>query len=99
MEYGSDIYLLSELDTVIVAVQRENELYIPYLNTPANTSFSRICELLPFTNVEKIYFGFTPDALGVSYQWEKRIDSDLALFIRGDLKFIDKFVFPALSKT
>jgi len=97
--YSNDIYYLAALDVAIVARQTGSKLLLAAVFSKQDLLFSELAVQLPFSGVEQIEFGFSPDWLGVKPDWEVYRDDETALFIRGDLKYPDVFKFPALSST
>lgn len=93
----SDIYELSDIETMIVANQCEEILKIKAMYSLKKISLNDLIENLPFSGVDKIEFGFMPDFEGVNFEMEyneadpwfvKNINCDL-----GEIKF------PELSLT
>jgi Predicted acyltransferase len=97
MEYQNDIYFIENCDTIVIAQQNGNSLYIADIITNHVIDFDSLCEYLPFSNVEYVEFGFSADCFGITGNWQP-IDDDF-MFVRGDIDFPCNFKFPCMSMT
>lgn len=99
MDCGDDTYLLPDLDAVVIAKQRGDQLMISDVMASRRISLDALCAHLPFAGVRRIEFGFCPDWLSAEPDWARIESDDEALFVRGDLALPDKFRFPVTSLT
>jgi len=99
MEYADDIYFLPEHDTIVIAKQEENELFIADVIVQKPITFDEIKKALPFAGVDEVEFGFCPDWLGVSPEWELADMNESPFFLRGEWNLPENYRFPAMSET
>ena len=99
MEYKNNIYHIPEIDSMVVAKQSGDNLFIPYINVPSEIDFDEICKRLPFSGVKTISFGFAPDNLNIDCSYKKLLSDNESMFVKGSIELPNQFVFPALAKT
>ena len=85
-------------ETAAVAIQEGSTLRLLDVFGSRPTEWSEVRTRLPFSGIERIEFGFTPDFLKVDFHWERRPESR-NLFLRGDFGLPEQFCFPALLET
>lgn len=91
------IYEIEELDTLIIANQRDNVLKLIAVFSLKAVSFSELIKRLPFRNIEVIEFGFMPywdDCLYTMTEYEHD-----PLFVRDIHCNLVEFKFPELAIT
>jgi len=96
MDYADSIYLLPECGAAAVAEQAGETLFLADVIAETPVTFAQLAKELPFCNVSRIEFGFTPDFLSVEPAWEP---GDEILFLRGDWQWPARCCFPAASMT
>jgi len=96
MDYADSIYLLPECGAVAVAEQSGETLFLADVIAAQPVTFAQLAKELPFCDVSRVEFGFTPDFLGVEPEWEA---DDEILFLRGDWQWPERCCFPAISMT
>ena len=85
-------------ETAAVAIQEGSTLRLLDVFGSRPTEWSEVRTRLPFSGIERIEFGFTPDFLKVDFHWERRPESR-NLFLHGDFGLPEQFCFPALLET
>ena len=91
------IYELPEIKTMIIAEQEEATLKLIGAFSAQPIQFSELLENLPFVNVKRIEFGFTPPWSDVVYRMiEYEADP---MFVRNVSFDLGDFKFPELSVT
>lgn len=93
----SCIYELPEIETLVIAKQNGTILKIMGVFSLRNISFSELVSFLPFSNIDRIEFGFMPYWADVNYIMEE-YETD-PLFVRGLSCDLGDFKFPELSIT
>jgi len=91
------IYDIPALDTIVIAQPEETVLKMIGVFSLNQIEFSDLAKYLPFRNIKKIEFGFTPYWNDLQY---KMIDYETdPLFVRGLRHKLGDFKFPELSIT
>ena len=90
----NNIYYIEEFDAIIVAEYEEENLYIQEIY--GGYDLKDIIEALLRKETKKVIFGFTPLE---ECHIEPLKEEDCTLFIKGNLKYLEKFMFPVLSHT
>ena len=91
------IYEIPELETLIIADQKGSTLKLIGVFSLQNINFNELIKLLPFSNVNKIEFGFTPYWNDIEYvMQEYKTDP---LFVKNISCDLGEFKFPELSIT
>lgn len=91
------IYELPEIETMIIAEQEEQTLKLMGVYSKRPVTFEQLLKHLPFTQVQKIEFGFMPYWSDCAYEMmETETDP---LFVRGIGCDLGDFKFPELSIT
>ncbi len=98
MDYSENIYFLPEADIYLVAEQKGMKLFIADIIASHPIDFQSLKPHLPFTGVEHVEFGFSPDHLGIEATWLPA-GQDSLWFIHGDWDLPDHFCFPVMSIT
>jgi len=99
MQYGDDIYYLPKLDVAVIAQKDKNRLFLVDVIAGKPISFEMLKQELPFSDIDVVEFGFSPDWLGVSPTWvAQEMDND-PLFIRGEWNLPANYRFPIMSET
>lgn len=91
------IYEIPEIDTLIVAEQKESTLKLIGVFSLREICFTELARYLPFNNVTKVEFGFMPHWLDIEYAMQE-YESD-PMFIRGFNCDLGDIKFPELSLT
>jgi len=91
------IYELPEIDTMVIAEQKGEILKLFGVFSLKEICFSDLVRYLPFANVKRIVFGFTPCWPDVHYTM-REYETD-PLFVRGIRCDLGDFKFPELSIT
>ncbi|MTI54803.1 GNAT family N-acetyltransferase [Geosporobacter ferrireducens] len=91
------IYEIPELDTLIIAEQKESTLKLIGVYLLRNINFTQLAKFLPFSNVTKVEFGFMPYWSDIEYVMQE-YETD-PIFIRGINCDLGEFKFPELSIT
>ncbi|HPT79363.1 MAG TPA: GNAT family N-acetyltransferase [Candidatus Atribacteria bacterium] len=91
------IYEIPELDTMIIADQRDTTLKLTGVFSLKDISFSQLAKHLPFKNVTRVEFGSMPCWPDVDYTMEE-YGSD-PLFVRNVTCDLGEFKFPELAFT
>ena len=99
LAYPEDIYYLPGCDTLVIAVQEGEKLFLADVVAQKPIAFDDLIEELPFHGVKFIEFGFCPDWLGVNPCWEPIDGSKESFFIKGNLNFPELFRLPVTSVT
>ena len=97
MECPDKIYYIEKFNAIVIAEQNETSLYIADIIAEREIDFDSLCEYLPFSNVDYVEFGFSPDRFGINGEWRK-INDDF-MFVRGNINFPCDFKFPCMSMT
>jgi len=99
MQYHDDIYHLPHLNTVVIAQQTSNNLFLADVISHNKITLDEILATLPCTGIDTIEFGFCPDWLGVTPNWTPTDMASNPFFIRGNWDLPEYFMFPATSET
>lgn len=91
------IYDISELDTIVIAMQNETILKIIAIFSLRDIQFTDLAKHLPFKHISTIEFGFMPYWNDLAYEM-KPYETD-PLFVRGVKCELGDFKFPELSIT
>lgn len=91
LDYPDAIYKLPGCGAVVIAEQKEDELFIADVIAQAPVRFDAIQKELPFKAVRIVEFGFNPDWKPVDMRREP-------YFIRGEWNLPTKFRFPIMSE-
>ena len=91
------IYEIPELDTLVIAEQKNASLKLIGVFSLREIDFSDLAKYLPFRNVEKVEFGFMPYWSELEY--EMQIYETDPIFIRGITCELGDVKFPELSIT
>ena len=97
--YAGGIYYLPGCDALIVAMQKDDSLFLADVVTQKPITFDELIRELPFKGVKLVEFGFCPDWLGVNPCWEPTDGSEDPFFVMGDWKLPEVFCFPVMSVT
>jgi predicted GNAT family N-acyltransferase len=93
----NSIYELPEISTMVIAEQQDETLKLIGVFSLKEIHFSDFVKYLPFTNVDRIEFGFMPYWSDVSFIMEE-YETD-PQFVRGLRCNLGDFKFPELSVT
>ena len=99
MDFPDQLYYLPGCDAIVIAEKEECRLLIADVISSKPVTFEQIKEELPFTGIKHIEFGFCPDWLGITPEWELVDTDEQPYYIRGDWQLPKHFRFPALSET
>jgi GNAT superfamily N-acetyltransferase len=99
LSYPESIYYLPRSGAIIVAQQEGSRLFIADVVTQKPTAFSEIKDELPFSGIDTVEFGFYPDRLGITPDWQAADGNESPFFLRGAWDLPEQFLFPALSAT
>jgi len=99
MEYPSNIYYLPGCEALVVAMQEDDTLFLAHVITKKPIIFDELVRELPFCGVKYVEFGFCPDWLGVTPDWELVNGDEEPFFVRGDWNLPETFCFPVMSVT
>jgi len=99
LEYADDIYYLPNIDAIVICKQEGNRLFLADVIARQPLNFELLKQNLPFSSVEVIEFGFTPDWLDVTPDWIPFSANNEHLFIRGEWNLPKYYRFPAMSET
>jgi len=91
------IYELPDIDTLIIAEKKGTTLNIWGVFSLREVTFSDLVRFLPFSNIDRIEFGFMPYWSDINYTMEE-FETD-PFFVRGMPCDLGDFRFPELSKT
>ena len=91
------IYEIPELNTMVIAEQKERVLKIIGIFSLKEVSFMELSEYLPFNNVDSIEFGFMPYWSDLKFEM-KAYEAD-PQFVRGEKCDLKDYKFPELSIT
>lgn len=91
------IYEIPEIDTMIIAENKGSTLKLIGVFSLKNVSFSELLKHLPFRNIKKIEFGFTPYWSDINYTMQE-YETD-PLYVRNVNCNLGDFKFPELSTT
>ena len=91
------IYYIPELDTIIIATQKETVLKIIGVFSLRDVTFENLAKYLPFKDVSIIEFGFTPYWNDLEFEMTP-YETD-PLFVKGVKCELGDFKFPELSIT
>jgi hypothetical protein len=98
-EYADDIYFLPNLDTAIIGKQDGNRLFLADVIARKPLTFELLMRELPFSDINVVEFGFSPDWLDVTPEWIPLNMDDELLFLRGEWNLPEYFRFPVMSET
>ena len=90
----NNIYYIEEFDAIIVAEYEDENLYIQEIY--GGNDLKDIIEALLRKETKKVIFGFTPLE---ECDIEPLKKEDCTLFIKGNIQYSGKFMFPVLSHT
>lgn len=90
----NNIYYIEEFDAIIVAEYEDENLYIQEIY--GGYDLNSIIEALLRKETKKVIFGFTPLE---ECDIEPLKEEDCTLFIKGNIQYSEKFMFPVLSHT
>jgi GNAT superfamily N-acetyltransferase len=99
LDYSDAIYHLPDHDTIVVAEQNGDKLFIADVIAKTPISFDTLQKELPFNGIQCVEFGFCPDWLGVDPEWEPVDMAEEPYFICGEWNLPEKFRFPIISET
>ncbi|MDR0949964.1 MAG: GNAT family N-acetyltransferase [Lachnospiraceae bacterium] len=99
LDFSDAIYYLPGHDTIVVAEQKEDKLLIADVIARKPISFGILQKELPFKAVQCVEFGFCPDWLGVTPQWEPIDMAQEPYFILGEWDLPEQFRFPIMAET
>ena len=99
MSYPNDIYYLPHCKAIVVAVKKDERLFIADIIAGQPTTFDELAAELPFTGICTVEFGFCPDWLNVLPIWRPTDMKTDPFFIRGDWILPEKLCFPITSTT
>lgn len=99
LDYPEGIYHLPKSDVVLVAEQKGDCLFIADVIAKAPVAFERIRAELPFSGIRRVEFGFCPDWMGVSPDWQMANAREDPFFLRGEWDLPSEYCFPTMSKT
>ena len=99
MAYAKDIYYLPQCQAVVVATQKGDRLFVADVLSQRAITFEEIAAELPFCDVKKVAFGFSPDWLGITPTWTPTNMQTDPFFVRGSYPLPEKFCFPVTSMT
>ncbi|MCL2284768.1 MAG: GNAT family N-acetyltransferase [Firmicutes bacterium] len=99
MPYSNNIYYLPNCDTLVVAEKKDSRLFIVDVMAQNPVTFETIARELPFDGIKIVEFGFCPDWLGVSLNWNPANMTADPFFIKGDWNLPKEFCFPLTSTT
>lgn len=93
----NSLFEIPELKALVIAQQHEKTLKILGVFSLEHITFKDLARCLPFSNVERIEFGFMPYWTDIAYVMEEQ-ETD-PLFVRGLTCDLGTFKFPELSIT
>ena len=97
LDYPDSIYRLPGCDVLAVVKQQGDRLFIADIIASEPVMFEAVRRELPFAGIHRVEFGFCPDWLGVSPEWNPAGTNHY--FIRGEWNLPENFRFPILSET
>ena len=83
--------------TLVIARQTGTTLALKGVFSLQHIQFADLCQQLPFSNVERLEFGFVPPWPDLQIVWEE-FEGD-PCFVRGLTCDLGDFKFPELAKT
>jgi predicted N-acetyltransferase YhbS len=99
LDFSDAIYHLPNHDTIVVAEQKGEMLFIADVIAKTHISFGTLQKELPFNGIKCVEFGFCPDWLGVALEWEPVDTAKEPYFVRGKWNLPEKFRFPIMWET
>lgn len=91
------IYELPEIETLIIAEQKDTTIKLIGVFSLKDISFSKFANYLPFRNINKIEFGFMPYWSDINFIMQEYTTDPI--FVRGISCDLGEFKFPELSIT
>ena len=96
--HGDHLYEIPALQTMLVAKQAGEILYLWDIIVAKPLSFDEISPFLSFPGTHLIKFGFNPDWLGLKVEFASP-EEDSHLFFKGDPGLQEEFTIPMLART
>ncbi len=97
-DLADSIYALPEVSALVVGRQQDARLHLAAVFATKPLTWDILLPWLPFRGVERVTFGFMPDALGAPFTLEEEPDQEL-IFVRGEPWDLAQWKFPELSWT